>query len=177
MNYKDLQKAEIQRLGNKLSFETLIKIQIRIQTIRLYFGHLEKFKKFIPKNEYDLVYRVYFTTIAVLYRSLFKGLDREIKININCFINEDDKNLMNNHLSLINIVDKDIAHLDKRSKSHKVIQVQFFKKVRSTTVVTSQISEDELIKTINFLNLVLEPAIQEATSIAKEKQTKSDFSN
>lgn len=165
-------QTEINRLGDKLSFETLTKIQIRIQNIRLYYGHLQTIKKFLPKNEYDLVYRVYFIAIAVLYRSLFKGLDRRGKKRIE--INAEDlgikasKDLYDNHLSIINIVDKDLAHLDKNSKSHMILDVQALKEVKSTTMVTSLISEDRLNTTFDFLNGVLEPAIQEAAAIASK---------
>lgn len=161
-------QTEINRIGEELSFETLTKIQIRIQNIRLYYGHLQKIKKFLPKNEHDLVYHVYFITIAVLYRSLFKGLDKGNKINaenLGIMANED---LYDNHLSIINIVDKDLAHLDKNSKSHMILDVQALKEVKSTTMVTSLISEDRLKITFDFLNGVLEPAIQEASAIASK---------
>lgn len=162
-------KDEIDRLGMCLSYETLVKIQIRIQTIRLYFGHLKRIKGFLPENEFDLVYRAYFTAIAVLYRSLFKGLDKGIKIDAHAFGIETSEDLLDNHLSILNIVDKDLAHLDKNSKSHRILDVQSLKDVRHSTMVSSWISEDHLKITMDFLNGALEPAIDQAAFIALKK--------
>lgn len=161
---------EVQRLGTGLSFETLMKIQLRIQRIRMYYGHFQKIKKYLPENERDLVYQVYFIAIAVLYRSVFKGLDRDLRIDVKKLGIADDEMVNDNHLSLINIADKDLVHLDKNSKSHKILDVKTLREVKSTVMVTSSISEGELEKTIVFLNLVLDPVIQEATAIAQSKK-------
>ena len=106
-------QTEIKKLGEKLSYETLVKIQVRIQKISEIYSSLKSIKTQIRSSDYGLLYEVYFVTLATLYRSLFKGLDKDIKIDIDCFLSEADSDLKENHLSLINIADKDLAHLDK----------------------------------------------------------------
>jgi len=165
---KLLRDEEVKRLASGLSFHTLTKIQIRIQRIRMYYGHFQKIKSYLPDNERDLVYQVYFIAVATLYRSVFKGLDKEFKIDVEKLGISDDEIAKENHLSLINIADKDLVHLDKNSKSHRILDVKMLQESKTTVVVTSSITVDELKKTIDFLSSVLEPAIQEATALVQK---------
>lgn len=161
--------AEIKRLGLKLSYQTLVKIQIRIKNIFEYMDHLEVLKKNIPERDYKIAYQAYFTAVSTLYRSLFKGLDKGVKINIKCFVESNGNSVLENHHSLINIADKDLAHLDKNSKSHKIMDVEVLKKTGNSVIVSSHIGDDQMKPTTSFLSDILLPAIEEATAIALKK--------
>ena len=166
MNKTITAKAEI--LGEKLSYQTLIKIQIRAKKIIDIYKQLTPLKKVAPSKEYELIYDTYFTAIACLYRSLFKGLDGDRKIDIEHLL-EGDERLDDNHKSLINLSDRDFAHLDKNSKSHKLLDVEALKTRGHSVVVSSSISEDELQRTITFLEKTFLPLIEEATYVAQQK--------
>ena len=161
-------KASAATLGEELSYQTLIKIQIRAKKIIDIYKQLTPLKKVAPPKEYELIYDTYFTAIACLYRSLFKGLDGDRKIDIEHLL-EGDERLDDNHKSLINLSDRDFAHLDKNSKSHKLLDVEALKTRGHSVVVSSSISEDELQRTITFLEKTFLPLIEEATYVAQQK--------
>lgn len=161
-------KAEAATLGEKLSYETLIKIQIRVKKIIAIYKQLTPLKKVAPEEQYQLIYETYFIAISCLYRSLFKGLDGDRKIDIEELI-KGNSILDDNHKSLINLSDKDFAHLDKNSQSHKLLDAEIMKTSGRSVIVSSQISEDELESTISFLKDKFLPIIEEATYFAQQK--------
>ena len=66
MTQTELQKkmqAEINRLG-EMSYETLIKIQVRVQKISKIYSSLKTIKTQIASSDYGLLYEVYFMTLA-----------------------------------------------------------------------------------------------------------------
>ena len=142
-----------------LSDKTLLKIYFRIDRIKEIYEHLDDLKKNIPSKEYEFSYGVYFIAIATLYRSLFKGLDKSIKLNIADF-NATNEYINEIHNALIRITDQDNAHLDKKSQSHYVVNIDSLKKGGSTTIVTSLLSEDQLKKMMEFLEARFLPLIQ-----------------
>jgi hypothetical protein len=147
-------------IAQKLSTETLEKIHIRVGDIRMYIGHFRKISKMLPKNEVDLVYNVYLVAISTLYRSIFKGLDKEFKIKLEDLSAVDDIELESIHKLLISLVDKDFAHIDKKSKSLVLLETSTADNVKMVKFKYTRVTLDQLEKASSFLSGKLEPLIR-----------------
>lgn len=146
-----------------LSLQTLIKVSHRIDQIKEIIAHLADLKLNIPPKEYEFAYGVYFITIATLYRSLFKGLDKGFKINIGDLTDNQDY-IDEIHGAIMTIVDQDTVHLDKKSKSHKILDVEALKKGDSTLLVLPLLDENQLQEAVHFLNEKLLPLVKQEIS-------------
>lgn len=151
-----------------LSLQTLIKVSHRIDQIKEIIAHLADLKLNIPPKEHEFAYSVYFIAIATLYRSLFKGLDKGFKINIGDLTDNQDY-IDEIHGAIMTIVDQDTVHMDKRSKTHKIHDVEGLKKGGSTVLGSSLLDENQLQEAVHFLDEKLLPLIKHEIS---EKMTK-----
>jgi hypothetical protein len=101
---------------------------------------------------------------------MFKDLDKGKKIDISDLIAQNDDYVCDIHNAIMTIADKDTAHLDKSSKSHKILDVDSLRNGGSTAIVTSELSEDQLKKMINFLEGKLLPVINESIGTASKRK-------
>ncbi|MFH0739919.1 MAG: hypothetical protein V1819_02410 [bacterium] len=148
------------------SFETLVKLQVKINELQEYFLFYKKYKsQFSDELNGDRISpRKVFSSMAhrviyVLYRSLFKDIENK---TIDPLTIDGFKEIKGIHDGLIEeIVDKDICHNDKNSKTFKLLNVDsLLNNNGSSVIVQSYLSDDELERILNFLINKFLPKIQ-----------------
>jgi len=144
---------------NNFSLETRIKLQIKIAEIHKYFLFYEDHKNEFNKNSdnENTFHNMAHHAIYVLYRSLFKDIEKKC-IDITAFTKVED--IIEAHKSIMNLVDKDICHHDKNSKSFKVENVSNLQIYGSTVVGQNFLSDEQLKIAVEFLVKVILPKIQ-----------------
>lgn len=162
---------------NKYSFETLIKLKVKIEEIQDYFSLYEDCNnKFNESLDYgntspkQVFHNMAHTAIYVLYRSMFKEIEGE-RISFTDFTQ--NGGIIEAHKAIIYICDKDICHHDKNSKSFQVMYVDNLKNYGTGTIGKGRLSDEQLEIITKFLIEDILSKIEDALSeqLKKNKQS------
>jgi hypothetical protein len=158
-NQTKLEKTNSILIPENWSTETIVKLQVKIEEIKNYHDFNKNYKNKISdtdtsKTLFSMAHRAIYT----LYRSIFKDIE-DTRLSIDDFYCSES--IKNAHSAVINIVDKDICHHDRNSKTFKLMDRDALLNTGQTLVSQSFLSDDQLDMLVDFLDKELLPKIQD----------------